>query len=393
MYTKPTPRLKTLRVAFLLLAAASLVFLFSRLNTESDTTATARVQTPAFELQGFARADGPAEIIFPDDNGAHPEFLTEWWYYTGNLDTGDGRHFGFQLTFFRRALAPQAMLPGPRASDWAADQVYLAHFSFADVAEDDFYAFERYSRGAAGLAGAQASPYDVWLEDWHVTEQPDGNYRLFASQDDVQIDLVLSDTKGPILHGVDGYSQKGPEPGNASFYISQTRLSASGAVQVDGSSMSVEGFAWMDHEYSTSALSADQIGWDWFAIQLDDGTELMLFQLREEDGGIGAFSSGTFIAEDGSLTSLSKEDFTIRVLEEWTSPHSDATYPSGWNIRIPSLDLDLQIAPYIRDQELRVSFTYWEGAVRISGTRGENAVTGAGYVELTGYAQSMQGEF
>ena len=366
---------------------------YVRLSGTESPAPAARIRAPEYDLSGFSRAEGPIEIIFPQDNGAHPDYLTEWWYYTGNLDTQEGRHFGFELTFFRRALAPQAFISADRASNWAADQIYLAHFSFVDVDADEFYAYERYSRGAAGLASAIADPYEVWLEDWRVSQQPDGRYRLVAEQDGLQIDLILEDTKGPILHGVDGFSRKGPEPGNASYYISQTRLAASGSVQVNGGQFDVEGNAWMDHEFSTSALGPNQIGWDWFSVQLDDGTELMLFQLREEDGSIADFSSGTFIAADASTRSLSESDFTITVEDEWTSPHSGAVYPAGWTVTVPSLGLELNIRPYVNDQELRVSFTYWEGAVQISGSRSGSPVQGSGYVELTGYAHSMQGEF
>lgn len=363
------------------------------LGRSDDLQPSARLQAPAYDLSGFARADGPVEIRFPEDNGPHPDFLTEWWYYTGNLSAEDGRHFGFELTFFRRALAPPAALPADRISNWAADQLYMAHFSFADIEADQFYAFERFSRGAAGLSGAVAQPYEVWLEDWTVTRLADGTYRLYAAQDELRIELNLTDTKGPILHGIDGYSRKGQEPGNASYYISQTRLAAEGAVQLEDRMYRVEGQAWMDHEYSTIALSPDQVGWDWFSIQLDDGTELMLFQVRQEDGEIAEFSSATFIAADASTTALSNADFTITVLDEWESPNSGAVYPSAWTIDIPSLDLELDIQPYMEDQELRVSFTYWEGAVQVSGSRSGSEVNGSGYVELTGYAHSMQGEF
>ena len=171
---------------------------------------------------GFARARGPQALAFPDDHGAHTDYQTEWWYYTGNLEAADGRHFGYQLTFFRSALLP-APERQERSSAWATDQVYMAHFALTDVAAGQFYAFERFSRGAAGLAGAQAAPFQVWLEDWRVEEVAPGNYRLRAAQDDVAIDLQLTDLKGPILQGDAGYSPKGPEPGNASGHLQFTR--------------------------------------------------------------------------------------------------------------------------------------------------------------------------
>jgi len=363
------------------------------IRSDDASLPTARLAAPPADLSGFTRAAGPTEIIFPRDNGPHTDYLTEWWYYTGNLETADGRHFGFQLTFFRRALAPQTEISGERASDWAADQVYLAHFALTDVAGETFTARERFSRGAAGLAGAQAEPYRVWLEDWSVMQAEDGVYQLTAFIEGTALNLRLVDATGPILHGEDGYSQKGPEPGNASYYISQPRLEASGTVTAGGETFAVTGLAWMDHEYSTSALGADQVGWDWFSIQLDDGTAIMLFELRKEDGTVDAFSSGTIIFPDGQVQFLGEEDFTISVEEWWDSPHSGARYPAQWIIAVPGAGIDLSVSPWLADQELQVSFTYWEGAVQVEGTVNGAAVSGAGYVELTGYAHSMQGEF
>ncbi len=380
-------------IIFLLVTAALLTgFLLFR-GGSGDSLPSARLEMPPVDLEGFARAEGPAPISFPDDFGPHPDYLTEWWYYTGNLDAPDGRHFGYQLTFFRRALVPPQQRPGDRASDWATDQLYLAHFTVTDVSGNSFQFEERYTRGAAGLSGATARPYRVWLEDWSVESSGPNLYRLTAAQDGLRLDLILEDLKGPILQGQDGYSPKGPQPGNASYYISQTRLAASGTLTIRGTAITVEGLSWMDHEYSTSALGPDQVGWDWFSVQLNDQTELMLFQLRKENGEIDPFSSGTVVYPDGSTRSLSMNDFEIIVLDQWSSPHSGAEYPGRWRIEIPSEGISLDLEPFIPDQELRVFFTYWEGAVRISGSNDGAPVTGAGYVEMTGYAHSMQGEF
>jgi len=340
----------------------------------------------------FARATGPAPLEFPRDFGAHPDFQTEWWYYTGNLDTPEGRHFGYQLTFFRRALLPP-MKNAPRASDWATDQAYMAHFALTDIEGDQHHNFERLARGAAGLAGAQADPYRVWLENWSVEEVASGEYQLTARQDDLALDLRLSDLTGPVLQGEQGYSRKGSEPGNASYYYSQPRLATKGTVSVAGKAYPVSGFSWKDHEYSTSALSPDQIGWDWFSVQLDDRHEIMVFQLRREDGSIDPFSSGTVIYPDGNTRTLGKDDFTIQVEDTWRSPTTGGIYPSKWTVNIPSEKLTLEILPYLPDQEMNVSYNYWEGAVKVSGEHGGMPVGGSGYVELTGYAGSMSGEF
>jgi predicted secreted hydrolase len=344
------------------------------------------------QVSGFMRANGPADLVFPADHGPHVDYQTEWWYYTGNLSTAQGRNFGYQLTFFRRALQP-AELRTDRESAWAADQVYMAHFALTDIAGSAFWAFERFARGAAGLAGANAAPYQVWLEDWQVEELEPGVARMRAAQEDVALDLVLTDSKGPILQGARGYSPKGPQPGNASYYYSLTRLETAGTVQVADAVYPVTGLSWMDHEWSTSALAVDQVGWDWFSIQMDDGSELMVFQLRKADGSIDLYSSGTFIAPDGSTRFLSRDDFEIRVEDTWRSPHSGAIYPAGWTVRVPAVELTLEIEPHLADQELNVSYAYWEGAVRVDGKRAGQVIRGNGYVEMTGYSGSMQGQF
>jgi predicted secreted hydrolase len=345
---------------------------------------------------GYLRAEGPIDLEFPTDHGPHPDYQTEWWYYTGNLVTAEGQRFGYQLTLFRRALAPPAQRT-VREPAWAADQVYMGHFALTDVAGGRYRAFERFARGAAGLAGAQASPYSVWLEDWRVEEIEPGVTRLQAAQEDLALDLVLSDRKGPVLQGDRGYSPKGPQPGNASYYYSLTRLETSGRVQVGEANHQVSGLSWMDHEWSTSSLADDQVGWDWFAIQLDDGSELVVAQLRKEDGSIDPFSSGMFIAPDGAPSGgtrrLGRDEFEIRVDDRWRSPHTGATYPARWTVTVPALDLALEIEPQLADQELTVSYAYWEGAVRVEGERAGQALQGNGYVEMTGYAGSIQGQF
>jgi predicted secreted hydrolase len=341
---------------------------------------------------GFQQADKRKTLSFPADFGPHPDYQTEWWYYTGNLETDTGRHFGYQLTFFRRALVPSGERQ-IRDSAWASDQVYMAHFAVSDTASGDHYPYERFSRGAAGLAGAGAEPFQVWLENWQVQQIDSDHYHLIAQQDGIEVDLLLQDEKGPILHGDQGYSQKGDQAGNASHYFSQTRLVSTGRIEIDGEQFFVDGLSWMDHEYSTSALSSGQIGWDWFSIQLDEGSELMLFQIRRADGSIDSYSSGTLIDPDGSTHSLGVQDFNIKSGRTWRSPNTGAEYPVQWEIYIPEYDLDLSLTPYMLDQEMDLSFTYWEGAVEVSGTYRGRRIQGRGFVEMTGYAASMEGEF
>uniref|UniRef100_A0A7C4PJ99 Carotenoid 1,2-hydratase n=1 Tax=Anaerolinea thermolimosa TaxID=229919 RepID=A0A7C4PJ99_9CHLR len=341
----------------------------------------------------FMRADGPRTLVFPRDHGAHEDFQTEWWYFTGNLSTAEGREFGFQLTFFRRGLLPLAQQL-PRKSTWATDQVYLAHFALADVKGRRFQYFERFQRGAGGLAGAQGEPgFRVWLDDWRVEQTAERKYHLAAGEGDLRLELDLADVKGPVFQGDRGYSQKGDEPGNASYYVSLTRLVSQGTVEVGGVRYAVSGLSWMDHEFSTSALSQGQVGWDWFSIQLQDGSELMMYTIRREDGGVDPYSSGTVILPDGSTRRLGANDFTIRAEDSWESPHSGGVYPSAWVIEVPSEGLVLRVRPRLADQELNVSFIYWEGAVRVEGEKEGVRIEGSGYVELTGYAQSLENTF
>jgi predicted secreted hydrolase len=341
----------------------------------------------AGDVAGFARATAPRPFVFPRDHGPHPEYATEWWYYTGNLDAEDGRHFGFQLTFFRSALAP----PAPaRPSDWAATNIYMAHLAVSDVEGGQFHAFERFSRAAAGLAGAAGEPYRVWLEDWSAEGSgPQGmTMRLRAAEGDVAIDLSLAADRPPALQGDRGLSQKSATPGSASYYYSLTHMATQGTIGVGGRRYAVRGLSWMDHEFGTGSLEPGTLGWDWFGLQLADGRGLMYARARRADGG--AYALGLLIDTDGSTRYLSAADITLDALGAWRSPRSGADYPAGWRLRVPSAGLELRVAPWLADQELPLSVVYWEGAVKIEGTAGGQPIGGNGYVELTGYAEQGQ---
>jgi|GEM_PF-55735 len=343
-------------------------------------------------FDSYRRVTGPLPLSFPEDHGAHPEYLTEWWYYTGNLRTEAGRMFGYQFTIFRRSIQPPGAYVS-RLSPWGAEEVYLAHFALTDVQTETFKAFERSSRGAAGLAGAISKPFRVWLYDWKTEQTGDDAYQIHADQGEYGITLDLIDEKRPVLHGNAGYSQKGKDPGNASTYISLTRLPTTGTVRTPDGSFEVSGSSWMDHEFSTNALSSGQVGWDWFAIQLEDSTELMVYHIRREDGTVDPFSSGTFIDQAGTSTAIERSDFEIEVLDTWESPHSGAVYPSRWRVSIDFLELQLEITPLLSDQELNLTYTYWEGAVAVRGISAGKPVSGTGYVELTGYRGPFAGDF
>lgn len=323
--------------------------------------------------EDFAIVDGSTVPSFPADHGPHPEFRTEWWYFTGHLYADSGRRFGYQLTFFRSARPPR---PADQAdSAWSSDQVALAHFALTDLENEKFYASERFSRYALGLAGANQN--GVWLEDWRLTREQD-SWSLQAEAEDYALDLQLSQHKPPVLQGERGYSRKGPD--SASYYYSLTRMPSRGEVMVNDEKIEVEGSSWMDHEWSSRTLGDHLAGWDWFALQLEDGRELMAFRLRRKDGAWDPFNSGSLVSADGQVEVLAADDFQLEETSSWTSPHTGLTYPAGWRLTLPGQELEFTIKPALADQELQVSLGYWEGTVDVGGS-----VAGVGYVELVGY--------
>jgi predicted secreted hydrolase len=344
---------------------------------------------------GFARAYAPREFVFPRDHGPHPRYKHEWWYVTGNVQTANERHFGFQLTFFRIGLTPVVIT---RPSAWATKGIYMAHFTLSDVASRQFYAFERFSRAAVGLAGASSTPLRVWLEDWSLQGNEAGgaagklSMRLHAAERGVAIDLVVDSNKPIVLQGEHGLSRKSATPGNASYYYSATRLRTHGVVRIGDESFGVDGLSWLDREWGTSALDKEQVGWDWFALQLSDGRELMYYQLRRRDGTVHPFSQGMLVSVDGAIQRLAAEDVQLDVEDRWQSPGTGVQYPSRWRLRVQQAQLDLTIEPYLPNQELNVSVRYWEGAVRAHGSAHGHAVSANGYVELVGYGPGQQGQ-
>ncbi len=376
-----------------------LMLLLAGCAAQSATVASANVVEAMSAPAGgdFARAYEPIAFKFPRDHGAHNAYATEWWYYTGNLTTadlgggdafGDGREFGYQLTFFRSALSADAPA---RNSELATNQVYMAHFAVTDVRSDEHYSFDRYSRGAGELAGAVGEPlYEVWLDEWSAREIEPGVQRLHAEAEHeagtVAIDFVLRETRDPLLHGERGLSQKGAEPGNASYYYSLVGLETAGTVTSGGETFEVSGVSWMDHEFGTSALAENAVGWDWFSAQLDNGALLMFAQIRTAAGEALDTFKGTLVYPDGEQIEIGPGDFTLTETDEWTSPRTGITYPAGWHVDFTDLDISLLVEPLAADQEMDVSFVYWEGAVAYDGTMNGEPVTGRGYVELTGYA-------
>ena len=348
-----------------------------------------------------AEVSGPAPPVarvlpgypfeFPRDHFGHPRFEFEWWYYTGNLFTASGRHFGFELTFFRRSRPVDAEPP----SAWDLDQVYLAHFAVTDTDDGRFVVAERLNRAGPGIAGADAAMRRVWNGNWSVEWRPGDEDRpvqvLAAMNRDAAIRLVLEPRKPVVVHGRDGVSRKvAGDPQAVSHYLSFTRMAASGTVVVGGEEFAVGGQAWMDHEFFSDYLTEHKVGWDWMSVQLDDGADLMLFGIRDAHGGYGPDTFGTFVDAGGGVRPIEPGGVTFRPGRRWRSEATGAEYPVEWQVTVPGLDLRLDVHPRLDAQE---AFTedgilpaYWEGAVRFAGEREGRAVAGVGYLEMTGYA-------
>lgn len=333
---------------------------------------------------GFREVLAPSEFVFPRDHGSHDAYRTEWWYVTGNLESPQGRSFGFQLTFFRYALSPQ---PIATASAWRSHQVFMAHLAISDIEGQRFHAHERFSRGALGLAGASSERLAVWLEDWSLASAADAEFpvRLKAFAGEQGIELELQQGKPLVLQGDRGYSVKNSGAGNASYYYSYTRLPTRGRIVLEGQSYAVQGASWLDREWSSSALGEGQLGWDWFALQLSDGSELMLYRFRRRDARRDPHDYGVWVAADGSTEKLGAENFSIAIKDYWQSPRG-TLYPAAWRVTLPEREMELDIRPAFADQELDLSIRYWEGAVIVEGKRAGELISGRGYVELAGYA-------
>jgi predicted secreted hydrolase len=327
---------------------------------------------------------------FPRDHFSHPDFQTEWWYYTGNVRAADGHRFGFELTFFRQALDRNPL----KTSVWDVRDLYLAHLALSDLDARGFYHAERLNRSGPGIAGVLQNDGRIWNGNWRIDWK--GNEQTLQAIDNrFTLELDLRAQKPPIIHGENGVSQKADGPGRASHYISLTRMAAKGQITLGGKTLEVSGLAWMDHEFFTHQLDADQAGWDWLSVQLEDDTELMLFRIRRKDGSIDPYSSGTFIDAPGRSMHLRDSDYVLRPLNDrWKSKATNAEYPIGWRITIPRLRMDFEIQTSLPSQELTggssLAPNYWEGAVQINGRKGEAPLAGVGYLEMTGYDRPVE---
>ena len=333
----------------------------------------------------FQRADRPWEWEFPRDHGSHPDFQTEWWYFTGSLRDADARRFGFELTFFRFAVSPD--LPDG-ASEWRTRDLILAHFTVTDVDAGDFYLAEGLQRGAGGIAGAEEGWLHVFKGDWEITTEGETFVLRAGDVGEHRIDLRLSPERDPILHGEDGLSWKSADRTHASYYYSIPRSTTSGEIVLGDEVIEVVGTTWMDHEFFTGDTTpVEGVGWDWFSCRLDDGRDLMLYLLRYPDGS--KYRSGTLVEADGSSRPLDTSQMTLEPGRTWTSAHTGATYPVTWSIELPAENLLLEVEAVLDKQEVHaeetVGFAYWEGLSNFCGSLGGDTIAGEGYVELTGY--------
>jgi predicted secreted hydrolase len=360
-----------------------------RLNRRARSAALLAIVWSLASSFAYQSALPGRKVVFPRDHYSHPDFKTEWWYYTGHFTTASGKNYGYQVTFFRFGLKDRQQ----KDSSPLFTDLYMAHFALSDKDAKTFRVAERVNRGYGEKAGAATDKLLVWNEDWRL-EGSGESQTLSVKDKNVSLKLRLVPAKPPVLHGDNGLSQKAEGDGRASYYYSFTRLNTEGEVEIAGRKETVRGQSWMDHEFGSNQLAEDQLGWDWFSLQLDDNTEIMLYVMRRKDGSVDPYSSGTVIKAAGSTRRLALADYKIEALEKWKSPQSGAVYPMKWKVTIPSERLELDVTPFFPGQELdtkkSTKVTYWEGSVAVRGTVKERPVGGLGYVEMTGYAGKLK---
>ncbi|HUJ76742.1 MAG TPA: lipocalin-like domain-containing protein [bacterium] len=348
----------------------------------------------------FALAEGTRHWRFPADHGQHPAYRLEWWYYTGILRAAEGRPFGYQVTFFREGVTPTRPA---RASAWAVQSLYSAHLAVSDIQARTFHHDVRVGRDSLGMAGAATHGMLVWLGSWRIAprERDSATVDLEAAGADVAVRLTLRVPAAPVLNGVGGLDQKAGGAGRATWYYSLPRMPTQGTLRVAGRTYEVSGETWMDHEFGTNQLAPGQVGWDWFSLRLSDGTSLMLYRLRHQDGAADAASSGTWVDAHGRTRHLVLGEQALlqgkpplTPLRTWRSPLNRAEYPVSWRVSLAQPRLALEVQPAFDAQELAppspgLPFAYWEGVITATGQHDGQRVTGEGYLELTGYAGSL----
>ena len=328
---------------------------------------------------GFAKAERPVPFVFPRDHGPHPAFRSEWWYVTAVLADAEGRQFGVQFTLFRQGLAPRrrARVATQGAAAWRSGQIFMGHVAISDVAARRHWQSERLARGHPALAGVRASPFKAHIEGWQLASAGERFWplRLNAATRRFAIDLTLTGAKPIVAQGEGGLSRKGPN--NASYYYSIPRIDAHGSLTIDGVAHAVRGGAWLDREWSTSALAAEYAGWDWFALRLDDGRDLMLYRMRRLDGQPDDYNSGAMIDAEGRARILAAADFSLTAEQRWRE------WPVAWRLTLRGEPRAFVVRAAFEDQVMDTAVRYWEGVVDVADERGKRL--GVGYMELTGY--------
>ena len=350
----------------------------------------------AEDQNGFLTVTGPCNLKFPKDHGSHAGYRTEWWYYSGNLQSDSGAQYGYQLTFFRSQIsAPGAKRKWPEPySAWRTQHLYAGHAAISDVYRKKHLQSELLVRGSLGMADVsqEADSTTIFVKNWSAQISP-ARHLLQAVTDHFSFELNLLPAKPPVLHGQAGYTRKGSAPERASCYYSFSRMRTAGALTIDGTTIRLNGLSWMDHEFSSASPEPGIVGWDWFSLQLSDQTEIMVYLLRKKGGQLHSASSGSFIDESGKRRHLTNDDIRVDILDSWKSPRSKAIYPARWRLIIFPLSMELTITPNLSDQEMQTQastgVTYWEGSVSVNGSAGKQPLKGAGYVELTGYVTAF----
>ena len=336
------------------------------------------------DVSGYTEAASGYKFEFPKDHGAHNAYRNEWWYVTGTLYDENENRYGFQLTIFRSSINQQL---NELQTNWSVRNVYMGHFAITDGQKEQFHQHEIFSRDSLNLAGSSSTGLDVWIGNWFIKGEATAENPILVRGEagGFSLDLKLISSKPIVLQGDEGFSMKSSDGGAASHYYSMTRLHAEGNLRIDGRDNAVEGTAWMDREWSSNSLGRDHAGWDWFALHLSDGSDLMYYRMRLTNGEEDTTSGGIFVSELGEVVKLKQQEFLLQVVDYWSSPQDGPRYPAGWILQVPSLDIDLTIAPLLPDQELQGVFRYWEGAVSCSESLSVNGSDCTGYVELTGY--------
>jgi predicted secreted hydrolase len=319
------------------------------------------------DAEGFAIPAPAPQFDFPADHGPHPDYRIEWWYLTANMQGPDGTPYGLQWTLFRSALEPRT------TDDWDSPQIWLGHAAVTTA--QAHYTSERLSRGGTGQAGVTAAPFEAWIDDWHLRGPDFDTLEMRASGPQFAYDVTLT-AQGPLVfHGIGGYSVKSAQ-GQASYYYSQPFFALEGTLTLPQGDVAVTGTAWLDREWSSQPLAEDQTGWDWFSISFDSGEKLMGFRLRQADGRY--FTSGTWISPQGRTTALPDGSFDAEPLE--ITDVGGRQVPTRWQVRVPAHDVDVTVEAVNPQAWMDMSVPYWEGPVRVSGSR-----SGTGYLEMTGY--------